>query len=162
MTNRDIVALLQDAAAPYGGGLTVPYASLMAEAAAELSRLRTAPAGEVERLREALEMVRGIIVDAATVGFNCHDGDWADRLFASQAVTHRALSATPSREGGETKPSREEIARALYNCDFRLNRVTEFPPFEDTRGHTQDRYRTRADAILALSAPSPNTSKDTK
>lgn len=47
----------------------------------------------VEVLEEALKFVRGIIVDAAMIGFNCHDGDWAERLFASQAVTIVALKA---------------------------------------------------------------------
>ena len=31
--------------------------------------------------------------EAAETGFNCLDGDWADRLFASQAATYRALSS---------------------------------------------------------------------
>ncbi len=42
-------------------------------------------------LREALKLVRGIIVEAAMTGFNCHDGDWAERLFVSQGATHDAL-----------------------------------------------------------------------
>lgn len=45
-----------------------------------------------KRLRDALVHVRKIVVEAAETGFNCHDGDWADRLFASQAMTHAALS----------------------------------------------------------------------
>jgi hypothetical protein len=50
------------------------------------------------RLRDALVHVRKIIVEAAEAGFNCHDGDWADRLFASQAMTHSALT---SQDRGE-------------------------------------------------------------
>lgn len=45
-------------------------------------------------LLEAIKHVRKIIVDAAETGFNCHDGDWAERLFASQAVTHAAVKKT--------------------------------------------------------------------
>lgn len=51
------------------------------------------------RLRAAVEQVRKIIVDAAEVGFNCHDGDWASRLFASQATTYAALRPLPHPKG---------------------------------------------------------------
>lgn len=43
-------------------------------------------------MRKALEFVREIIKDGAMTGFNCHDGDWAERLFASQAATYAALA----------------------------------------------------------------------
>lgn len=46
---------------------------------------------EALRLRAALVHVRAIIKDGALTGFNCHDGDWAERLFASQGLTHAAL-----------------------------------------------------------------------
>jgi hypothetical protein len=56
------------------------------------------PRAEIERLtrerdalRAAVLHVREIIKDGATTGFNCLDGDWADRLFASQAITYAAL-----------------------------------------------------------------------
>ena len=42
----------------------------------------SAPAGEVV---EALKATRSIVSDGAMVGFNCHDGDWAQRLYANQA-----------------------------------------------------------------------------
>lgn len=42
-------------------------------------------------LLEAIKLVRSIISEAAATGFNCHDGDWAERLFKSQAVTHAAV-----------------------------------------------------------------------
>jgi Lar family restriction alleviation protein len=63
--------------------------------AAELTRLRSENAelvGARDQLRVAITLVREIIKDGAMTGFNCHDGDWAERLFASQAVTHRAIS----------------------------------------------------------------------
>lgn len=47
----------------------------------------------VEPLVEALRQVRSIISDGAATGFNCHDGDWAERLFKSQAATFAALQA---------------------------------------------------------------------
>lgn len=47
--------------------------------------------GGVAELVAAIKLVRSIVKDGAEVGFNCHSGDWAERLFASQAVTHRAL-----------------------------------------------------------------------
>lgn len=39
----------------------------------------------------ALELVRSIIVDGAAVGFNPLDGDWAERLYRSQAATAAAV-----------------------------------------------------------------------
>ena len=42
---------------------------------------------------EALKLVRSIISDGAETGFNGQSGDWAERLFASQSVTHAALRA---------------------------------------------------------------------
>ena len=44
-------------------------------------------------LREALINVRAIIAEAALTGFNWKDGDWAERLFASQQMTSAALQA---------------------------------------------------------------------
>ncbi|MCO5092093.1 hypothetical protein [Bosea sp. (in: a-proteobacteria)] len=58
----------------------------------------------------ALVLVRGIIVEAAMTGFNCHDGDWAERLYVSQAATHeavknlRAALVSGSREDGADAP----------------------------------------------------------
>lgn len=49
------------------------------------------------RLSEALELVRSIVRDGAMTGFNCNDGDWAERLFASQAVTYDALQGLPTK-----------------------------------------------------------------
>lgn len=49
---------------------------------------------EAERMREALVLVRSIIKDAANTGFNWKDGDWAERLFKSQADTFAALKET--------------------------------------------------------------------
>lgn len=46
----------------------------------------------------ALLNVRSIIADAAMTGFNCKDGDWAKRLFASQQVT----SAAVEKAGGQS------------------------------------------------------------
>jgi hypothetical protein len=42
-------------------------------------------------LVKALENVREIIAEGAMTGFNYKDGDWAERLFASQQVTSAAL-----------------------------------------------------------------------
>lgn len=45
-----------------------------------------------DALTKALINVRKIIADGAMTGFNWKDGDWADRLFASQQVTSAALA----------------------------------------------------------------------
>jgi len=44
-------------------------------------------------LIEALENVQKLIAEAAMTGFNCRDGDWAERLFFSQQKTSAALKA---------------------------------------------------------------------
>lgn len=36
--------------------------------------------------------VRKLIAEAAMTGFNCHKGDWADRLFTSQQTTSSAIA----------------------------------------------------------------------
>lgn len=40
----------------------------------------------------ALKAVRKVIAEASMTGFNCNDGDWAERLFASQQITHAAVA----------------------------------------------------------------------
>ena len=49
---------------------------------------------QVQELRIALKYVRSIIADAAMVGFQWQEGDWATRLFASQGISKRALDRT--------------------------------------------------------------------
>lgn len=49
-------------------------------------------------LLEAIISTRKLVSEAAMTGFNCHDGDWAERLFANQAGLSAALAkATESR-----------------------------------------------------------------
>jgi hypothetical protein len=68
-------------------------------------------ANEIELLRAAIRLVRGIIIEGAAVGFNPLDGgDWATRLFTSQATTFEALhgrrganaALSSHKRGGET------------------------------------------------------------
>lgn len=67
---------------------------LRAEQRANIALICAAP-----DLLEALIKVRAIIVDAAMTGFNCHEGDWAERLFASQADSAAAVrKACPGAE----------------------------------------------------------------
>lgn len=40
----------------------------------------------------ALRNVRKLISEAAMTGFSSHDGNWAERLFASQAATSAAIA----------------------------------------------------------------------
>jgi hypothetical protein len=53
--------------------------------------------GKLASARKALLNVRGIISEGAMTGFNWKDGDWADRLFASQRMTSAALSLTDEK-----------------------------------------------------------------
>jgi hypothetical protein len=67
-------------------------------------RMATVEAGDIEQVKayaaliiavpdmlEALHNVRKLISEAAMTGFNCKDGDWADRLFFSQQMTSAAI-----------------------------------------------------------------------
>lgn len=47
-------------------------------------------------LRELIA-VRQIISEAALTGFNCHDGDWSERLFASQGPSSEAVRKATGR-----------------------------------------------------------------
>lgn len=53
---------------------------------------------DISQALVALLNVRKLITEAAMTGFNCHDGDWAERLFASQAVTSAAIGIAQSHE----------------------------------------------------------------
>jgi hypothetical protein len=64
-----------------------PNASMSdAELEANINLIAAAP-----DMLEALLHVRKIIAEGALTGFNCHDGDWAERLFASQQMTSVAV-----------------------------------------------------------------------
>lgn len=53
-------------------------------------------AEKINLLQDALRHVRSIIVDGAMTGFNWKDGDWTERLFASQQITKDALDRSSS------------------------------------------------------------------
>lgn len=94
-------------------GLRVGAAVAVQPATSELMDVtagETAPLlAHIEELEKALRNVQKLISEAAMTGFNCHDGDWAERLFASQQVTSRVLKSavtahqriSPDREGGK-------------------------------------------------------------
>tara|TARA_R110000850_G_scaffold9512_1_gene34984 strand:+ start:501 stop:725 length:225 start_codon:yes stop_codon:yes gene_type:complete len=46
-----------------------------------------------KELECALKSVQSLISEAAETGFNCHEGDWAERLFYSQRETSNALKS---------------------------------------------------------------------
>ena len=47
----------------------------------------------INDLECALKSVHSLISEAAETGFNCHEGDWAERLFYSQRETSDALKS---------------------------------------------------------------------
>lgn len=57
---------------------------------AYLARAEAAEA-ETKRLRELLENTRSIVCDGALTGFNCHEGDWAIRLYRNNGDISEAL-----------------------------------------------------------------------
>lgn len=67
--------------------------------ALEIQKANGRVAAAAPELLSGLELVRSIIAEAAMTGFNCHDGDWAERLFASQAITFDAVK----KAGGNTR-----------------------------------------------------------
>lgn len=73
-------------------------------AGAELAEVKDINA----ELVAALEHVRSLIVEGALVGFNCGEGDWAERLFASQAMTFEAVK----KAGGNPHQASAAIAKA--------------------------------------------------
>lgn len=65
------------------------------------------------QMLDALLNVRKLISEAAITGFNCHDGDWADRLFASQQKTSNAIaSATGSARPLDLNEALRRAAKA--------------------------------------------------
>jgi hypothetical protein len=65
---------------------------------------------ERDKARAALRHVRAIITDGALTGFNCLDGDWAERLYASQALTHAAVREQSARVSYGEPVTPEQIA----------------------------------------------------
>lgn len=59
------------------------------------------PAWDVAK---ALRNVQKLISEGAATGFNYADGDWAERLYASQQQTSRALAALAQDTDGVAKP----------------------------------------------------------
>lgn len=58
----------------------------------EASVLTIEAALEIERLRKIILDTREIVKDGAMTGFNCHDGDWAERLFVNNGNLSRGLT----------------------------------------------------------------------
>ena len=51
----------------------------------------------IARMEAALVATRALVSEGAMTGFNCHDGDWAKRLFANQWNITQALTRDPSK-----------------------------------------------------------------
>ena len=52
---------------------------------------------DVQGLIDSIKLVRSCIKDGCPSGFNPLEGDWAERLFASQASTSKALESVGER-----------------------------------------------------------------
>lgn len=59
----------------------------------EVAKANAALIAAAPDMLAALLNVQKIIAEGAMTGFNCHDGDWAERLFESQQMTSRAIKA---------------------------------------------------------------------
>lgn len=73
----------------FQGGHTYIHPSLVLSTASNADQPVTPK--EVVDLVEALVSVRAIISEAAGVGFLHSEGDWVEKLFASQYKTYKAL-----------------------------------------------------------------------
>lgn len=134
------------------------YSEVEADKAAQavfgcLSASPAPAAGGLEAVREAktaLDLVRGIIVEAAMTGFNCHDGDWAERLYASQAdtcaavkvcdaaltppaETQGAMSPAPATGGASLQRQLRALAIALHAKHYAED-SPGWQPLEDAEG----------------------------
>lgn len=70
-------------------------------AVAEVIDKRYAPVfAAAPALLEALTAVHALVSEGAAIGFNPHDGDWAERLFLSQRQTYAAISQAEGRDHG--------------------------------------------------------------
>lgn len=69
------------------GGTSKPIHHLHEMADPNARLIAAAPA-----MLAALRNVQKLISEAAMTGFNCHDGNWAERLFFSQQMTSDAIS----------------------------------------------------------------------
>ena len=93
MTNTDTVERLRELNADYLYAVQMHRDNPGDTSKAHLDRA-------CDRLRKAffensdalLESVRALIAEGVAEGFNPHAGDWAERLFDSQADTRRALA----------------------------------------------------------------------
>jgi hypothetical protein len=59
---------------------------------AEETRANAALIVTSPRLLACIKDIRIIISDGAQLGFNCKEGDWADRLFKSQGVSYKIVA----------------------------------------------------------------------
>lgn len=55
---------------------------------------------ERDRLKKVLTDTRAIVCDGAMTGFNCHDGDWADRLYKNNGTISDVLREREALNGG--------------------------------------------------------------
>lgn len=49
-----------------------------------------------------LRAIQKLVTEAAMTGFNCQEGNWAERLFASQVTTHELIRKATKLEKSET------------------------------------------------------------
>jgi hypothetical protein len=66
----------------------------LAEEQLRIKSFEVAVLAKEQQLAEAKKVITGtrtIVVDAAMTGFNCHDGDWAERLFKNNGELSRWL-----------------------------------------------------------------------
>ncbi|MGW9332759.1 hypothetical protein [Bosea sp. NPDC055594] len=117
-----------------------------------------APAAEgleaVRVAKTALDLVRGIIGEASMTGFNCHDGDWAERLYASQADTHAAVKACAAALASTAATSAPAYVVNCCNCG-RIIDTREESEGGDQWGHelSDDRWACSPECLDAVTEP---------
>ena len=75
-----------------GDSRPVPFAD-----AEENAEFMWRAANSFDAMLAALKEPRALVVEAAMTGFNCHDGDWAERLFRNQGSLTNAIALAEVR-----------------------------------------------------------------
>lgn len=90
---------MTDPSSPYSiiNGIKKPKPVLFTDAEANAALIVAAVNSYTDMLA-ALRNVNKLISEAAMTGFNCKDGDWAERLFASQWDTSEAIRKAEGRK----------------------------------------------------------------
>ena len=85
---------------------------------------------ELLAVQKAIELVKDTVRDGVTTGFNCHEGDWAERLFKSQHNTSEAVKILESLPQEQSNSEWFSVSDRLPETDERILLLIEMPNYE--------------------------------